>query len=75
VSQKKQGTTLLSITCQLLSTFGEVMDNIVVPCFFDSQCSSTFFRTRCISVWLHFLFKWIWIIFGVTSVAHGELGE
>jgi len=20
------------------STFGEVMDNIVVPCFFDSQC-------------------------------------
>ena len=21
-----------------LSTFGEVMDNIVVPCFFDSQC-------------------------------------
>jgi len=24
----------------LLSTFGEVMDNIVVPCFFfDSQCS------------------------------------
>jgi len=22
------------------STFGEVMDNIVVPCFFDSQCRS-----------------------------------
>ena len=22
------------------STFGEVMDNIVVPCFFDSQCIS-----------------------------------
>jgi len=21
------------------STFGKVMDNIVVPCFFDSQCS------------------------------------
>ena len=22
------------------STFGKVMDNIVVPCFFDSQCVS-----------------------------------
>ena len=26
------------------STFGEVMDNIVVPCFFDSQCRYIFSR-------------------------------
>ena len=25
--------------CENRSTFGEVMDNIVVPCFFNSQCS------------------------------------
>jgi len=36
------------------STFGEVMDNIVVPCFFDSQCSFS----------SNFLIAKFWPIFG-----------